>query len=63
MAKTGTDVTRTAIGKSMLTIITKTLFLSEALSVARISEDSLTWKLAAPVSPMRIYKETQIRIG
>ncbi len=41
MAKTGTDVTSTEIGNKMLTMMIKTWFWLAALSVARISEDSL----------------------
>lgn len=63
MAKTGTDVTRTAIGNSMLTMSIKALFSSAALKVASISEDWLIWKLAAPVSPIIRYNTTQIKIG
>jgi hypothetical protein len=63
IAKTGTDVTRTAIGNRMLTIVTKTLFCLEALKVARISEDSAILKLAAPIKPTIRYKATHITIG
>lgn len=63
IAKTGTDVTRTAIGNSTLAIVINTLFLCEALKVASISDELLIWKLAAPVSPMMRYKVIQIRIG
>ena len=41
MAKTGIDVTSTAIGKSMLTIVINVLFWFELLRVASISEDEL----------------------
>jgi hypothetical protein len=63
IAKTGTDVTRTAIGNSILTRIINTLFSSSALSVAKISDDCSTLKLAAPVIPIMRYKATQTRIG
>jgi hypothetical protein len=63
IAKTGTDVTRTAIGSSMLTILINTLFWSEALKVASISDELLISKLAAPVSPMMRYKATQTSSG
>jgi hypothetical protein len=63
IAKTGTDVTRTAIGNNILTRVINTLLRSAALSVAKISDDCSTLKLAAPVIPMMRYKTTQIRIG
>ncbi len=52
MAKTGTDVTRTAIGNNMLTTVTRTLFWFEALKVASKSVELLIGKLAAPVKPI-----------
>lgn len=63
MAKTGTDVTRTAIGNSILTIVVKTLLWPEALRVARISDEVLSLKAAAPVKPTIRYKMTQTIIG
>ena len=63
IAKTGTEVTRTAIGNSTLTIVIKTLFWSELLKVASISDDASIWKLAAPSNPMMRYKVTQTTIG
>jgi hypothetical protein len=63
IAKTGTDVTRTETGNSMLTMSIKGLFSFAALKVASISEEWLIWKLAAPVSPIIRYKTTQIKIG
>jgi hypothetical protein len=47
----------------MLTIVIKILFSFNALKVARISVDWLIVKLAAPVSPIMMYKATQITIG
>jgi hypothetical protein len=63
IAKTGTDVIRTAIGNSMLTIVINTLFWFEAFKIASMSDEVLIWKLAAPVSPMMRYRATQINIG
>ena len=63
IAKTGTDVTRTAIGNSILTRIINALFWSAALNVAKISDYCSTLKLAEPVIPMMRYKMTQTRIG
>jgi hypothetical protein len=63
MANTGTDVTKTAIGNSMLTTVTKTLFSFEALKVARMLDEWPIEKLAAPVNPIIRYRATHTRIG
>jgi hypothetical protein len=60
MAKTGTEVTRTEIGKRIFTMTTNALFWSEAASVARMSVEPLILKLAAPVMPTIRYMVTHI---
>jgi hypothetical protein len=62
MANTGTDVTRTDMGKRILTMIVKALYWFEAASVARMSDELMIWKLAAPVIPTIRYIVTQIVI-
>jgi hypothetical protein len=60
MANTGTDVTRTEIGKRILTMMVSTLFWSEAASVARISDEPLIRKLEAPIKPTMRYVVTHM---
>jgi hypothetical protein len=63
IAKTGIEVTSTAIGKRTFTIFINTWFWSEALKIDKMSEEGSILKLVAPISPTSMYKAMHSPIG
>lgn len=63
IAKTGIEVTSTAIGKRTFTIFINTWLWFEALKIDKMSEEGSILKLAAPISPTSTYKAMHSPIG